>query len=85
MRKAEDVHQINIDRNVDEPAIDLLPEYARHVWIVNRHWNDLKAGRLKITGDVKGWLACLRFSLNTKHGYGLRLVQQVRDFGTVRK
>ena len=85
LRKAEDVHKINIDRDVNEPAIDLLLEYARDVWIVNRHWNDLEAGRLKITWDVKCWLARLSFSLNTEHCDGPRLVQQIRDFGTVRK
>ena len=27
LRAAEDVHEINVDRNVDESAKDLLPEY----------------------------------------------------------
>jgi len=81
LRTAEDVHKINIDRDVKEPAINRLFEYARRFWIVNRHWNDLEAGRLKITWDVECWLTCLSFSFNTEHCYGPRLFQQVRDFG----
>ena len=46
LRAAKDVHEINRDWNVDEPAIDLLPEYLRHFWIVNGHRNNLKAGGL---------------------------------------
>jgi hypothetical protein len=43
LRTAKDVHEINMDWNVNEPPIDLLPKYLRRLRIVNRHWKNLKA------------------------------------------
>lgn len=43
LRTAEDVDEIDVDRNVRKPAIDLLVEYSRYVWVINRNRNDLKA------------------------------------------
>lgn len=85
LRTAEDVHEIDIDRNVNEPPVDLLLEYARHVWIVDRYRNDLKAGSLEITWNIVCWFACLGLGLNAEHGDGARLAQQVRDFRRVCK
>ena len=52
-RASKDVYEIDIDRNVNEPAIDLFTKYSRNFRIVNRHRNNLKAGGLKISRDVE--------------------------------
>ena len=57
LRSAKDVYEIDIDRNINEPAIDFFTEYSRHFRIVNRHRNDLKAGGLKVSRDVECRLA----------------------------
>ena len=46
LRSAKNVYEIDIDWNVDESPVHLLPEYPRRVWIVNRHRNNLKARAL---------------------------------------
>ena len=53
LRAAKDVYEIDMDRNVDEPSIDLFAEDSRDFRIVNRHRNNLKAGALKVPWDVE--------------------------------
>ena len=85
LRSAKHVYEIDIVRNVDEAAIDLFAEYLRHVGVVNRHRNDLKAGSLQIPRHIKSRLACLRLGFNTEHCYCSCLIQQVADIRTVRE
>ena len=57
---AKDVHQIDLDRYLNELAVDLLFKDMGDLRVINRYWNDLEAYRFKITGNIKGWLTCLR-------------------------
>ena len=43
---AEDIYQININGNVDQTAINLLPEYLGNLRKVNGYGNNFKAGAL---------------------------------------
>ena len=85
LRSAKHVYEIDIDRNVDEPAIDLFTEYSRRVRVVNRHRNDLKTGVLKISWDVECRLAGLSLSFDSKHRDRLCRVQQVAKLVTSRQ
>ena len=69
---AKDVHQIDLDRYLDQLAVDLLPKDMCHFRVVNRDWNDLETGGFKITGNIEGRLACLRLDFDPKHGDGCR-------------
>lgn len=69
---AKDVHQIDLDRYVDQLAVDLFPKDMGHLRVVNRDWNDVETGGLKITGNIEGRLVCLRLGLDPKHGDGGR-------------
>ena len=82
-RSSKDVHEIDIDRNINEAAKDLLPEYVCRFRVIDRHGNDLKAGVLQVTGDIEGWLVCLGLGLDTEHRDGPCFVQQRPNVGTV--
>ena len=69
---AKDVHEIDLDRYLDQLAVDFLSKDMRHLRVINRDWNDLEAGGLKITGNIKGRLACLPLRFDPKHGDGCR-------------
>ena len=72
LRTAKDVHEIDVDRNVDQFAVDLFPKDMGHSREVNGDWNNLETSRLKITGNIEGRLACLRLDFDPKHGDGRR-------------
>jgi len=57
LRSSKDVYEIDIDRHVNEPSIDLFTKYSRDFRIVNRHRDNLKPGSLKISWDVERRLA----------------------------
>ena len=82
LRAAKDVYEIDVDRNVDEPTIDLFAEYSRRFRIVNRHRNDLKAGVLKVPWDVECRLTCLSLSFDSEDSDGLCRVQQLTNFAS---
>ena len=72
LRTAKDIHQIDIDRYLDQLAVNFLPKDMGHLRVINRDWNDLETDRLKITGNVERRLACLRLDFDPKHGDSCR-------------
>ncbi len=79
LRATKDVDQVDLDGYLDQLAVDLLPKDMGHVRVVDRDRNDLKAGGLKIAGNVKGWLVRLRLSFDPKHGNCCRRGKQLSD------
>ena len=69
---AKDVHQIDVDRYIDQFAVDLLAKDMGYLREVNRDRNNLEAGGFKITGNIEGRLVCLRLDFDPKHGDGCR-------------
>src|SRR5437773_9046482 len=67
LRTPKDIYEIELVRNINQPAVDLLPEYMSYLGVINRHRNDLESCSFEIAWDVKGGLARLRFSLYAEH------------------
>ena len=79
LRTAEDIHHVNIFRNVVDAPVNSFAENRSHIRVVNRDWDDLKAGGLHVLGNIEGGLIGLLFSFDTENRNRLGLRKQLAN------